>query len=322
MRHLLDRLGTLPGVRAAAAINTLPLTGLGVGDTFTIEGQTETGGQGPICLVRAVTPAYFGAMGIPFREGRDFEAGDGVEGSQAAIVNETLARRFRPAAAVGGRLKLANLGTVQIVGVVGDVKSDRLEAEEWPTVYYPYARMPYGTMSFLLRTSVPPASLATTLAHEIHGYDPELPASDLRTMEAVVDEALSAARFQFMLLAGFAVIAFGLAAVGIYGVISYDVSRRTSEIGIRMALGAQPRAVLEMILGYGARLAAFGIAVGLGLAAALTRLMTSMLYGVKATDAYTFGAISLLLGGVAVAASWVPARRAMKLDPVTALRHE
>ena len=322
VQQLLDRLTALPGVRAVAAINTLPLTGLGVGDMFTMEGRPDPADQGRVCLVRSVTPSYFHVMGVPFRGGRDFDVADNVRTSQTVIVNEALARRFQPGAALGGRLKLTYVGGAQIVGIVGDVKSDRLGAEDWPTVYYPYARMPNAAVSFVIRTAVRPASLAAAVEREIHRLDPDLPASDLRPMQSVVDEALSPARFNVYLLCGFAAIAFGLVAVGIYGVISYDVTRRTSEIGIRMALGAQPGAIVKLIVGYGGLLAAYGLAAGLGLAAASTRLMSSMLYGISATDPYTFAAVFVLLGGVAILASWLPARRAMRLDPVTALRLE
>jgi len=314
-----DRLAALPGVRAVGAVNSLPLTGLGLGDTFTIQGRAASPGQGPIALVRAVSTNYIRVMGIPLKEGRDFTAADTTGARRAVVVNETLARRFRPSSAIGGRLALANLGGVEIVGVVGDVKADRLEAEEWPTLYYPYA---YATMTMVVRTSAPPLSLVSAVEHELHQFDPDQPIADVRPMEMVMDQATAGARFNMVLLTLFAEIAFLLAAVGIYGVIAYDVSRRTNEIGIRMAMGALPGDVLQLIMKQGARLAACGIAAGLVMALALTRVMETMLYGVKTTDGYTFAGISVLLGAVALLASYLPARRAMALDPVTALRHE
>jgi len=238
-------------------------------------------------------------------------------------VNQTLARRFWPQGnPVGGRLLLPNGRTAEIVGVVGDVKPDRIEGEEWPTLYGPYSQLPYLTMVMVVRTAGPPGSLASALQREVHKLDPDQPLTDMRPMEAIVDRAIAGARFNTLVLGIFAVIAFVLASVGIYGVIACDVSERTHEIGIRLALGAQPGDVLKLVVGQGARLAACGIALGLAAAFALTRLMASMLYSVKATDAVTFALISLLLGAVALAASYLPSRRAMALDPVAALRHE
>jgi putative ABC transport system permease protein len=210
----------------------------------------------------------------------------------------------------------------EIVGVVRNVKPDRIEGEDWPTIYNPYAQVPVPTMNMVVRTARPPLSLASAVAREVHQLDPDQPVAGARSMEDVVDQALAGARFNTVLLGVFALIAFLLAAVGIYGVVSCDVSERTHEIGIRVALGAQPGDVLELVLGQGARLAAYGIAAGMVAAFALTRLMAAMLYGVKATDAYTFAAIPVLLGAVALAASYLPTRRALALDPVTALRHE
>jgi putative ABC transport system permease protein len=177
-------------------------------------------------------------------------------------------------------------------------------------------------MTLTVRTAGPPMALASALIREVHQLDPDQPVADVRPMEEVVDQAVANARFNTLLLGVFAGVAFVLAAVGIYGVISYDVTERTNEIGIRMALGAQPKDVLKLVLGQGARLAVYGIVAGLLGATALTRLMGAMLYGVNPTDALTFAAISILLAIVALAASYLPSRRAMALDPVIALRHE
>ena len=217
---------------------------------------------------------------------------------------------------------MANGRVAEIVGVVGDAKPDRVENDDWPTIYGPYPQLPFVTMVMVLRTAGPPLSLASTVEREVHQLDPDQPLADVRSMEALVDQSIAGSRFNAVLLGGFAAIAFVLAAVGIYGVVSYDVSERIHEIGLRMALGAHRRDVLRLVIGQGARLAAFGIAAGLSAAVALTRLMATMLYGVKATDAYTFAAISVLLGAVALFACYLPARRATALDPLTALRHE
>jgi len=322
-----SRLATLPGVRAVGAVSGLPLTGLGGGTTFAVEGRpAPPPDQRTMGLLRSVNPAYFRTMGIPLVAGRGLADSDTNQAPPAILVNQTLARRFWPGNAnpIGGRLVLdANNGRVaEIVGVVGDVKPDRIEGEDWPTIYNPYAQVPTTTMVMVMRTASPPLSLASAVEREVHQLDPEQPVADLRSMDDVVDQAIAGARFNTALLGVFALAAFVLCAVGIYGVISYDVSQRTHEIGIRMALGARPGDVLELILGQGARLAACGIAAGLAAAFGLTRLMASMLYGVKPADAWTFAAISVLLGAVALAASYLPSRRAMALDPVAALRHE
>jgi putative ABC transport system permease protein len=329
-QQVADRLAALPGARAVGAVNGLPLTGLGLGSTFAVEGRPAPAPeQRPIGLLRSVNSAYFRAMGIPLLAGRVFADSDTSQAPPAIVVNQTLARRFWPAGnPLGGRLVVdANHARVsQIVGVVGDVKPERIETKDWPTIYCPYAQAPAATMIMVVETAGPkgaqPLSLASAVEREVHQLDPDQPVADMRSMEEVMDQAIAGARFNTVLLGVFALIAFVLAAVGIYGVISCDVSERTHEIGIRVALGAQPGDVLKLVLGQGARLAGYGIATGLAAAFALTRLMAAMLYGVKATDAYTFAAIPVLLGAVALAASYVPSRRALALDPVAALRHE
>ena len=325
-QQVADRLATLPGVRAVGAVSGLPLTGLGGGSAFAVDGRPAPAPeQRPIALLRSVNPAYFRAMGIPLVAGRVFADSDASQAPPVIVVNQTLARRFWPRAnAIGGRLVVdANNGSAaEIVGVVADVKPERIESPDWPTIYCPYPQAPATTMTMVVQASGAPLSLASAVAREVRQLDPDQPVADARSMDDVVDQAIAGARFNTVLLGVFAFIAFLLAAVGIYGVISCDVSERTHEIGIRVALGAQPGDVLKLVLGQAARLAAYGIAAGLAAAFALTRLMATMLYSVKTTDAYTFMAIPVLLGAVALAASYLPTRRALALDPVTALRHE
>ena len=323
-----QRLAALPGVSDVGAVNALPLTGFGVGSGFAVAGRpAPSQDQRPMGLLRSVTPDYFRTMRIPLIAGRGFTQADSATAPVVVIVNQTLARQFWPGnenSAIGAQIVVdapnGRLG--QIVGVVGDVKPDKVDAAEWPAIYNPYPQAPAASMTVAVRTTAPPSSLASAVAREVHQLDPEQPVSEVRPMDAVVDEAIAGARFNTLVLGIFAGIAFALAAVGIYGVISYDVTERTREIGIRMAMGAQRHDVLKLVLGEGARLAACGIAVGLLVAAPLTRTMQSMLYGVTATDLYTFAGIAVLLGVVALAASYVPSRRAMRLDPLVALRHE
>jgi len=318
-----ERVAALPGVRDVAAIDTLPLTGFGNGTAFAIGGRPAPA-ELPIGLMRAVTPGYFRAMGMPLVEGRDFTAADGADAPAALVVNRSLARRFWPqGGAVGSHLLLdPGARPAEIVGVVGDVKADRIQGDDWLMLYGPYAQNPYRTMTLVLRSALPPPSVLPAATRAIQQLDSEQPVADARPMEQVVSRSLADARFNALLLAIFAEIAFVLAAVGVYGLVSYDVSQRTGEIGIRLALGAQRGDVLRLILAQAAMLAGVGIAIGLAGAWGLTRLMTTMLYQVAPSDPFTFVAIPLLLGSVVLIAGYLPSRRAMALDPALALRHE
>jgi putative ABC transport system permease protein len=318
-----ERVGALPGVRAVAAVDTLPLGGFGFGDTFAIEGRPVPEDK-PVGLVRAVTPGYFRTMGMPLIEGRDFSAADTSQSALTMIVSRGVARRFWPqGGAVGSRLVLDPNGRLaQIVGVVGDVKPETIEGDDWLTLYCPYAQNAFRSMTLVMRSALPPETVLPAAERAIHQLDPDQPVAGARPMAAVVDQAVEGPRFNTVLLAIFAVIAFVLAAVGVYGVVSYDVSQRTGEIGIRLALGALPRDVLRLILSQAAALAGLGIAAGVAAAWVLTRFMATMLYRVAPTDACTFVAIPVLLGAVVLIAGYLPSRRAMALDPAFALRHE
>jgi putative ABC transport system permease protein len=324
-RQVTDGVAALPGVRGVGAVSELPLTGLGLGSMFWIDGRpVPPAEQRPVAMTRGVTPGYFGAIGIPLIAGRFFNNADTAASQPVAIVDETLAKRFWPqGGAIGGRVITdANEKVEEIVGVVGKVKPDRLDGDDWPTIYMPHSQKHDQTMILVVRTAGEPMAATPAVVRTVHDLDAEQPVADVRPMDRVVDSAVAGARFNTVALAIFAAIAFLLAAIGIYGVISYDVTARTNEIGIRMALGAEREDVIKLILGHGARLAASGIAIGLVLALGLTRLMASMLFGVSPWDFYTFAAISGLLGAVALAASYLPSRRAMALDPAAALRHE
>jgi putative ABC transport system permease protein len=328
VRQLCASVSALPGVRAASITSGLPLTGLQqlAGTPFWVEGMpAPPDSQRPTALLRSITPAYFQAIGIPLVAGRAFTAADDAQARPMAIVNQTLARRFWPTGTALGHHVLfdePSKTVAEIVGVVGDVKSESVQREDWPTIYTPFVQIPMASLIMTVRAAGSPLALAPAIQREVRNLDANQPVADVRTMEEVVDNTVSGARFNMRLLAAFALIAFVLAAVGIYGVISYDVSERMNEIGIRMALGAQPADVLRLVLGQGARMAGLGIAAGLALSFALTRLMSTMLFGIQATDTYTFAGISVLLALVALVASYLPSRRAMALNPVSALRHE
>jgi putative ABC transport system permease protein len=327
-QQLSDRVASLPGVRSVGSVNGLPLTGLGGGLQFAVVGRpAPPAAQWPIALQRSVTPGYFRTMGIPLVEGRPFAASDDLQAPFVILVNRTLARRYWPgSSAVGGRLAIGmdpgNPRVAEIVGVVGDVAAARIEGEDWPAIYNAFAQTPVPATTLVVRCAGSPLALARAVQREVRNLDPDQPVADVRTMDDVVSESVSGARFNTGLLVAFAAVAFILAAVGIYGVIAYDVSERINEIGIRMALGAQPSDLLRMVLVQGARMAGCGIAAGLALSFALTRLMSTMLFGVNPTDGYTFAAISILLAVVALTASYLPSRRAMALDPLSALRHQ
>jgi putative ABC transport system permease protein len=326
LRDVSDRVKAMPGVSAVGFVSTLPLTGFGGGSSFAVDGRpAPPQDQRPVGLIRRVDAGYFRAIGIPLVTGRGFTAADTAQAPGVVIVNQMVARRFWPNGnPIGGRLVIDFDGAkpYEVVGVVGDVKPDRMDTEEWPTIYRPFAQRTTINMVLVARTAGPPMALAPTVERAIHQLDPAQAVADVRPMDAVMDLALAEARFQTVVLGVFALVAFVLSAVGIYGLISYDVTERTRELGIRMALGAEAPHIVRLVVGQGARLAGCGIAAGLAASFGLTRLMAGMLYGVRPADGYTFAAIALLLGAVALVASYLPSRRAMALDAVTALRHE
>jgi putative ABC transport system permease protein len=324
-QQVLERIAKLPGVQYASVASTLPLTGeWGIG--FRIEG----GGENTYYSANGswVSNDYFRAMGIPLLKGRAFTDEDRTEAPPVVVVNETMARRFWPGEeAIGKRIRWGGWnpqGGLTIVGVAADVKLTSLTADSPPTVYMPVFQIPRLRRDalFILRTSGDPANLAAALRQAISGVDADLPVYDVQTMKQVVAESVAERRFTMWLLVIFAVAALLLAALGLYGVMSYSVMQRTHELGIRMALGAQVRDVLKLVIKQGMTLALVGVGVGLGAALLLTRLMKTLLFGVSATDPLTFGAIALLLTGVALLACWVPARRATRVDPLVALRGE
>jgi putative ABC transport system permease protein len=326
LHQALESLSALPGVQSAALTSSLPLAGLSVGTNIAVAGRpAQPPDQRPLILVRYISGGYFSTMKIPLVAGRTFTDADSAQSTPVLIVNEALVRRYFPnESPLGHHLLLDAMvpNDGEVVGVVGDVKQEKIVGEEWPTIYNPYTQWPPAYAVATLRTGGDPMSLAVAAERAIHQLDPDQVVADVRSVQDVVDRAVAEPKFDTAILAFLGVVAFVLAAVGIYGVISYDVSDRTHELGIRMALGAERADVLKLVVGQGARLAAIGIFIGLVAALLLTRLMSSMLYGVKATDFYTFAIISLSLGAVALVASYIPSRRAMALDPVVALRHE
>ena len=327
-RQALDRIRAIPGVRSAGIVNYLPLYGgLGAATGFNIEGQpVPPRGTGPSTNVRVADGDYFKTMGIPVKRGRAFTEAEDAEPRHVIIVSESFAHRFFPDQdPIGKRLKVfmaEDPAWCEIVGIVGDVRYDNLTAEAEPFVYYPHPELTYEAMTIVIRTAGDPAEMAPVVRREIAALDPDQPISDVRTMTQVMAQTVARARFNTLLLSVFAGLATLLAAIGIFGVMSYSVQLRTREIGLRMALGAQPRRVLMLVLRQGMLLTVVGIVVGLAGALALSRVMSGLLYGVGATDPATFAAIVVVLGVVALIACYIPARRATRVDPLIALKYE
>jgi predicted permease len=339
-KQLMDRLTALPGVESASAINHLPLAGDTWGTGLTIEGRPlPQPGRGIEVTFRVSRPRYFSTMGIPLLAGRDFTDRDATDAPGVVIINETLARQQWPAEdPLGKRVTLDdprdNSKAPQwftVIGIVKDVKQESWMNAPSNEIYLPFQQSrgffestagQYTSMSIVVRTTVEPRSLAVTAQETVRAFDPNLPVSNVVSMEQVIADALWQPRFNLQLIGLFAGVALMLAAVGLYGVMSYSVAQRTHEVGLRMALGAQRRDVMKLVLRQGIKLTLMGVAIGLFASAALTRLMTQLLFDVSASDPMTFAAIALILVVVAVVACFLPALRATKIDPMVALRYE
>lgn len=288
-----------------------------------MEGFVPKGGEGSIISnTRIVSADYFRTMGIPLLQGRYFTEFDKKGEPETAIVSEPTAQRFWPNEnPIGKRLRRGKSGPwLTVVGVINDSKEFSAEKEPPITVYYPFEQYQARNMYLLVRTSSDPAPLTAAITKAIQTLDAEQPVFDVKTMDQRLYESLARQRFSTLLLSMFAIIASILAAIGIYGVMAYSVNQRTHEIGIRMALGAQPGKILQLVIRQALILVSLGVAIGLAGALALTRAMTSLLFGVSATDRFTFLFTPLLLGVVAMLASYLPARRAAKVEPMIALR--
>lgn len=327
---LTARLGSLPGVQSASAISPLPLNGDRFVISFQIDGRPVPPKDEPSADVFVAAPNYFRTLGIPIIRGRDFEVRDEHSSAPVAIVTESFARQYFPGEeAVGKRIKPGittwdNEDDVvrEIVGVVADVRNRALNSAPQPAYYLPQSQVPFTQLTMVLKTAGDPHALVSSVNREVANLDPELPVFSVKTMEEYISESVAGPRFNTTLLSIFAAVALLLTIIGLYGVMSYSVAQRTNEIGIRMALGAQTRDVLGLIVRQGVQMVLLGLGVGILGALALTRLLSTLLFGVTTKDPITFVVISGLLASVALLACFLPALRATRVDPLEALRCE
>ena len=327
-RALLERVRALPGVQSAGTSSDVPPENVADVDVFEVAGQPVPPDQNrPLAERILLSPDYFRTLGIPLLSGRDFSEMDGPDAAPVAIIDKMMAERYFPTGdAVGGRLHFGGFSPdvpwITIVGVVGDVKNNGLEFDDSPTIYQPYVQNPGFPIFIFLRSTSNPTALTAGVRDAVQALDKDLPIANIKSGKELLSDAVGQPRFHTTLIVLFAALALLLAAVGIYGVISYSVAQRTHEIGVRLAIGARPRDVLIMVMKQGMFLTLTGTAIGMFAAYGLTRLLTSILFRVSATDPLTFAGVAVVLLAVALLACWIPARRATRVDPMIALRYE
>jgi predicted permease len=325
--RLLGRIRGLPGVEAAGITSWLPMTPGNSTTSLSVVGRSAPpAGQKPVVAIRTVDPGYLGAMRIPLKRGRLVAPQDRVGSVPVAVISEAMAKQLWPGQDPIGQHVLVDWWhpdvPVEIVGVVGDFRHDGLDAPIEPTLFYPFAQEPQGGMTLVLRSQLPPAALTRLVRDAVSELDKTLPVGEAGTMYQHITETMADRRYPAFVLGLFAVLALALAAVGIYGVLSYGVGQRTREIGVRLALGARPADVLRTVLGGGLRLILIGVALGTVAAGLAAETLTKLLYDVRPLDPVTFAVVSLVLVAVALLAMAAPARRAARVDPMVALRNE
>jgi putative ABC transport system permease protein len=327
-RQLVDGVEAIPGVQSAATATPLVLSGQGRQTDFVVEGwPVPQKGESPHSDYYMIDPGYFRTMAISLIQGRVFDESDRIDSQMVVIINQTMAERFWPGTdPVGKRMRLGSTDNMnpwlKIVGVVSDVKQYGLDRDTKTQFYLPFRQRPLRYRTLLVRTKGEPTSLIGAIQSEVDKLDEDQPFFNIRTLETLLSDTMAPRSTAFVLLGLFSSLALSLAAVGIYGVLSYTVSQRTGEFGLRMALGAQRQDILRLVLGEGWLLTFAGVIAGLLGGFFLTRFMSSVLYGVAPTDLETFVGVGLVLGCVALFACYVPARRATRIDPTVALRNE
>jgi len=329
-RDLMARIRSLPGVQSASAVMPLPLSGDRMGISFQIEGRPVAPRDEPSADVFVAETNYFRTMGIPIIKGRDFEDRDQHTSTPVVIITEAFARQYFPGEDPVGKRIHPGISTWddgdstmrEIIGVAGDIRNRALNTEPKPAYYMPQSQLPFTQLIAVVKSTNDPRALTGTLTREVRALDPELPVFSVKTMEEYISSSVAAPRFNTTLLSIFAAVALVLTIIGLYGVMSYSVAQRTNEIGIRMALGAQTRDVLGLIVKDGMKLVLLGLVLGISGALGLTRLLSSLLFGVTTRDPMTFVAIAALLSVVAILACYIPAWRATRVDPLEALRCE
>jgi putative ABC transport system permease protein len=328
-QRALPQLQSVPGVRSAAIAYTVPMDGATESGVVRIPDHPVADNQAkPFSNYNIVSPGFFSTVGTPILRGREFLESDTGDSVPVTVINNVMAKKYWPGEdPIGRQLGLGSLRfpAMTIVGIVADVKQISLREDPGPEMYVPYTQKPYPsmlTMHVVLRTKADPISVSGAMKEAVHSLDPDLPVTKVTTLKAIVENSMTRPRFSMLLLGSFAVLALLLASVGLYGVISYSVTQRTPEIGIRMALGANRRNVFGMVLGQGARLIGIGIAIGIAASLSVTHVMASFLYGVQPTDPLTFAAVSALLAGISLFSCYLPAHRATRVDPMIALRYE
>ena len=323
-REFFARMEALPGVVSVGGTTRVPLGSTSVSTTIQIEGRAVPVAELPEVQFRRAMHNYFQAMGIPIRRGRDFDQNDSATAPPVAVINETMARKlWANQDPIGQHVRMGPNATgpwTTIIGVVGDIRHGGLEEMPQPELYINYLQGPPVSPFIVLRTTGDPATMIETVRSEARRIDKNLPLFDMRTMTTLRSEAVSTRRFILLIVGAFGLLALGLAAIGVYGVMSLIVSERTREVGVRLALGAEPSQLLTMIVGQAAKLAAIGVAIGVTVALPLAPLLDSQLFGVQSLDPATFVIVPAALLLIATLAALVPARKAMRTDPLAALR--
>src|SRR5437879_5279261 len=327
--QLLARVTNLPGVASAAIANVIPHSGTNAAITaFKREGTPEVEpGEQNLCEYASISPGYMRTVRIALRQGRGFIDSDGANAPAVALISERLARRFWPGEdPLGKRVSIGRASSfgpgMTIVGVVADVVQNSFDREARFVIYVPYAQDPLTNMHLAVRTYGDPSAVVNAIEAQVQGLDREQPVYQVKTLGRLMDDQVTGLRYIAVLMSIFGGLALLLASVGVYGVMSYAVSERTREIGVRIALGARKRDVLALVVGRGMLIALAGVSTGLAGAFALARVLSGLIFGISSTDAPTFAGVALLLTVVTLVASYVPARRATRVDPITALRYE